>query len=218
MSKKTFTAHNALTGEDVTFYPGQRVNYINYKLGTVTHSGTVRLDDGTVLERVIQEQPHKLTPTNIAYDSEAETRKHIAVVSAGLTDAATALLRRAMIHDISKLGQYEKEHFDKATPLLASLEFGSEEYKQSLRDLGPALDHHYMHNSHHPQHYDEGILGMDLYDLIEMIIDWDAAGKRTQGGDIQRSLKINIERFNIPAPLAKILQNHIDRHHADNPF
>ncbi len=218
MSEKTFTVHNAVTGEDVTFYPGQRVNYINYKIGTVTHNGTVRLDDGTVLEKVLQEQPHKLTPTNIEYDSEAETRKHIALVAAGLMDAATELLRRAKVHDASKLSKPEKMHFDKATPLLASLEFGTDEYKESLRDLGPALDHHYKHNTHHPQHYKDGVLGMDLYDLLEMIIDWEAAGKRTSGGDIQKSLNINVERFGIPAPLAQILQNHIDRHHADMPF
>jgi hypothetical protein len=31
--------------------------------------------------------------------------------------------------------------------------YGSEDYKKSLKDMGPALHHHYSSNSHHPEHY-----------------------------------------------------------------
>ena len=47
-------------------------------------------------------------------------------------------------------GIYEKELFDKWTPILKTLEYGSEEYKDSLKNLKVALDHHYENNSHHP--------------------------------------------------------------------
>jgi Family of unknown function (DUF5662) len=212
MKKNEFKVLNQFTGEDVVFVAGQRVIYLNHKLGTISKDGKLLLDDGRVFDEVVFEQPHKLTPTNIPFNSEADTRKHIADVSNGLMVAASELLNRAKNHDLSKLGEIEKPIFDKETPMLASLEFGSDEYKQSLDNLGIALAHHYENNSHHPQHYKEGVFGMDLYDLIEMLIDWDAAGKRTKNGDIHASLIINAKRFEIPDSIVVILKNHINRY------
>lgn len=120
---------------------------------------------------------------------------------------AIELLRRAKVHDESKLHSPEKEVFDRETPLLAGLEYGSEEYAESLGRLGPALDHHYAENSHHPQHYDDGIDGMSLADIIEMAMDWKAASERHLTGDIYKSVEINAERFNLPEDLRRALIN-----------
>jgi len=143
----------------------------------------------------------------ILYDSEADTRKHIMRVSALLSEAAAELLRRGSVHDQSKLSDPEKEVFDRMTPRLAGLTYGSEEYKQALSELKPALDHHYANNSHHPEHYAEGVNGMDLFDLIEMFFDWKAASERHDDGDIYRSINHNTVRFDLTNQLAEILEN-----------
>lgn len=143
------------------------------------------------------------------YDSKADTLQHIKRVNELLTIAATTLLGRAIKHDQSKLESPEKEMFDQATEGLRGLTYGSPEYKESLKAIKPALDHHYAHNSHHPEHYNEGVNGMDLFDVLEMLLDWKAAGERHADGDIMKSLEINKERFGISKQLAQIMENTI---------
>jgi len=148
----------------------------------------------------------------IGYDSEAETRKHIARVNELMIASVTNILERATLHDASKLSEKEKPLFDKMTPILKGLVFGSDEYKASTDQLKPALDNHYAENSHHPQHYENGVSGMDLFDLVEMMCDWKAAGERHKDGDIIRSIEINTGRLEISEQLAKILMNHAERY------
>jgi hypothetical protein len=103
----------------------------------------------------------------------------------------------------------EKEAFDELTPKLADLTYGSEEYRATLREMKPAIDHHYAHNSHHPEHYPNGIAGMNLLDIVEMFCDWKAASLRHTNGDFRRSLEINRTRFNVSDQLASIFENSI---------
>jgi hypothetical protein len=129
--------------------------------------------------------------------------------------AINNLARRLDQHDASKLVSPELEAFDVATPKLAQLEYGSEEYKESLRDLGPALQHHFDHNDHHPEHFDNGIRGMSLLSLLEMLCDWRAASERTKQrtddpekvGTFEAGLAYNQERFGYSDELAAILAN-----------
>lgn len=145
------------------------------------------------------------------YDSEKDTLLHIKRVAQLLTEASAELIRRANIHDDSKLKSPEKEFFDEYTPKLASSTYGSEEYKQFLKELKPGLDHHYAHNSHHPEHYPNGINGFDLFDLIEMFFDWKSASERHNNGNIYTSIKINKERFKYSDQLADIFTNTAER-------
>ncbi len=103
----------------------------------------------------------------------------------------------------------EKELVDELTPLLSSLKYGTPEYQASLDRLKPALDHHYANNSHHPQYYENGVDGMDLFDLVEMFFDWKAATERTKDGDIRKSVEINSTRFNLSPQLVNIFNNTI---------
>jgi len=141
------------------------------------------------------------------YDSTPETLKHIKRVNELLTDAAMELLHRAKIHDASKLKDPEKKAFDIMTPLLRDTKYGSNEYAGYLNDLQPALEHHYANNSHHPQHYKNGIDGMDLFDLIEMFFDWKAAGERHATGSMTNSININKDRFKMSDQLEAIFRN-----------
>lgn len=149
----------------------------------------------------------QLEKVEVEYDSTAETLKHIKKVNNYLIDASTEILKRAKVHDNSKLEDPEKMTFDEMTPLLSSLKFGSPEYTESTKKMKPALDHHYKVNSHHPQHYDEGINGMNLFDLVEMFFDWKAAGERTKNGDIHKSIEINAGRFGLSKQLRSIFEN-----------
>lgn len=141
------------------------------------------------------------------YDSKVDTLIHIKRVSQLLTEASIELIRRANVHDNSKLESPEKELFDEFTPKLKNCTYGSDEYQGYLKGLKVALDHHYQNNSHHPEHYENGVNGFDLFDLIEMFFDWKAAGERHADGDIYKSIEINKERFNLSEQVVDILKN-----------
>lgn len=141
------------------------------------------------------------------YDSTAETLVHIKKVSKYLGESAAELIKRGSVHDDSKLVSPEKEAFDRMTPILAKLTYGTPEYQESLNQLEGALNHHYENNSHHPQHYPNGINGMDLFDLIEMFCDWKAASERTNDGNIYKSIYHNRNRFKMTDQLAEIFIN-----------
>lgn len=145
------------------------------------------------------------------YDSTADTLQHIRKVQNYLSFAAARLLERGTRHDDSKLEDPEKSLFDEMTPILKDLVYDSEEYKASLERLQVALKHHYENNSHHPEHYPNGVNDMDLFDVIEMFFDWKAATERTKDGDIYKSLEINQKRFNISDQLISIFKNTADR-------
>jgi hypothetical protein len=141
------------------------------------------------------------------YDSRPDTWEHIGKVRGYLVVAISNLQERSDNHDKSKLVDPEREAFDRMTPLLAGLVYGTDEYKASLAELGPALAHHYAANSHHPEHYEDGIRGMSLLDLLEMLCDWKAATERTKDGDLAKSIAFNQERFGYSDELAAILTN-----------
>lgn len=141
------------------------------------------------------------------YDSQADTLLHIKRVNQLLTEGASELIRRANVHDNSKLKSPEKELFDEYTPMLKKATYGSDEYKGFLKGLKVALDHHYANNSHHPEHYKNGVNGFDLFDLMEMFFDWKAATERMDSGNIYKSIDLNRERFEISDQICDIFIN-----------
>lgn len=143
----------------------------------------------------------------MTYDSRKDTLDHIATVRELLNECIRELDRRAENHDHTKLHSPEKPLFDKFTPKLASTTYGSEEYFEYIKQLKPALDHHYAYNSHHPEHYENRVNGMDLFDLIEMLMDWKAASQRHEDGDIYKSIEKNKTRFDLSDQLCDILFN-----------
>lgn len=117
------------------------------------------------------------------------------------------LTHRAARHDDSKLQEPEKSGYDQLVADLKDIVYGTDEYRAALRAAKPVIDHHYAHNSHHPEHYPNGIAGMSLLDLIEMVCDWKAASERTKQGSIAQSLAHNRQRFQIDDQLASVLEN-----------
>jgi len=143
------------------------------------------------------------------YDSTQDTEDHIKLVRKFMEKPIIKLMTRARVHDASKLKAPEKAAFDRATPMLKALKYGSEEYRACLREIKPAIQHHYAHNSHHPEHFGlDGIAGMSLLDLLEMLCDWGAAQQRTDPpGTFEKSFEVNVKRFSIGLELEKILRN-----------
>lgn len=139
--------------------------------------------------------------------TNAETWKHINQVQWHIGEIVYHLQMRALVHDQSKLLPPEVSIFTEYTPKLKHSTYGSDEYKGFLKEMQPALDHHYANNSHHPEYYPNGIDGMTLLDLIEMLADWKAATMRHADGDIDKSLAINRGRFGISDQLMAILEN-----------
>jgi hypothetical protein len=140
-------------------------------------------------------------------ESVKATREHIRTVQTILGRVIDDLYERRGRHDLSKLESPEAEVFEEFTPKLAATTYGSDEYKSYLAAMKPALDHHYAANSHHPEHFVDGIRGMSLLDLVEMICDWAAACKRHADGSITRSIEINQARFGYSDELKQIFLN-----------
>ena len=140
-------------------------------------------------------------------DAQTATWDHIAVVRKLGEDVGHAWAERLLHHDASKLVSPEAEMFAVYTPRLKSMTYGSDEYKQCLAEMGEVLKHHYQQNRHHPEHFSNGIEGMTLIDLLEMLVDWKAATLRHADGSMLKSLEINSRRFNIHPQLQMVLAN-----------
>lgn len=148
---------------------------------------------------------------------ENETRKHILLVARYMNRFAAQLLKRAVEHDASKLESPEVEIFEKFTPLLKDVTFGSDEYKAYMAEMKVAIDHHQANNKHHPEYNDlngfsfstlnDPIRSMDLFDVAEMVCDWYAASQRHADGDIGKSIGICAERFHLDEQLVCLIRN-----------
>jgi hypothetical protein len=139
-----------------------------------------------------------------------DTFRHIERVRNLLNRCVADLLNRGEAHDQTKLVCPEVAIFTEFTPKLSGSTYGSLEYNAFLEKMKPALDHHYANNSHHPQHYKNGINDMNLLDIIEMLCDWKAASERHNDGNIRKSIEINADRFGISPQLTKVLENTAD--------
>lgn len=148
---------------------------------------------------------------------ENETRKHQQQVARYLISFAKLILDRAATHDKSKLEAPERAAFIKATGKLRGLTYGSDEYKEQLKELGEALQHHYARNPHHPEYFEangfhfevlnDPIRAMHMVDVVEMACDWIAATERHDDGDIGESLRVNKERFGLDPQLVQLIAN-----------
>lgn len=121
-----------------------------------------------------------------------------------LCSAISELASRAVAHDHSKLGVEEADPYEEMIAKLQNVQYGTPEYRQIIA-ANPGVAHHYSVNRHHPEYFTDGIAGMNLFDLVEMVCDWLAANMRAGGGDIDAMLAVNKERFGIDDQLFSII-------------
>lgn len=136
------------------------------------------------------------------------TRNHIARVNGLLTMFAEAIRKRGAQHDASKFDSAEMLPLARMQEIInreGHVPFGSPAYLERKKMLGPMLRHHYEHNSHHPEHYTDGVADMDLLDLCEMFFDWKAASERS--GARELNLSRCCETYQVNGMLANILFN-----------
>ena len=145
----------------------------------------------------------------------AQTREHQQNVNRIMNRLAQHTLELGCTHDDSKLQEPEAAPFQRATVSLDGLSYGTPEYAEALAQLeadgqSKALTHHYEHNDHHPEFFENGVDDMTLIDIIHMVSDWYAATKRHEDGDIRKSIEINKERFNLSDQLCTLMLNTVD--------
>jgi hypothetical protein len=119
---------------------------------------------------------------------------------------ADELFRRACDHDYSKLGPEEYDLFADSFAVFQQSVYGSEEYRAQLQRIGPAIEHHYRTNDHHPEFFTGGVNDMNLIQVVEMVCDWIASSER-KTGSVSRSLAVNRDRFGIGGQLYGIIEN-----------
>lgn len=110
-------------------------------------------------------------------------------------DFRWALIRRGVVHDLSKYSNAEAVYFADEIFNLKKIPYGTPEYKTSLEKIRPCLNHHYKHNSHHPEFHANGFAGMSQLDKIELVADWCASSRRQKNGDVYKSIEMNQQRF-----------------------
>ncbi len=139
--------------------------------------------------------------------AQKATLEHILEVQKLIGVIVKELVKRGEEHDKSKLSGIELANSAVWTPKLGGIVYGSPEHAASRMKQMDALAIHYAVNRHHPEHFINGIAGMNLVDIVEMFCDWKAALSRYKGGDLRDSIAINAKKFNIPAELASIFEN-----------
>lgn len=140
-------------------------------------------------------------------ECQLDTIKHIENVRKFIKLITDKLTIRAINHDKPKLESPELEIFTEFTPKLAASTYGSPEYSEFLKEMHPALEHHYSNCRHHPEHFSKGINDMNLVDIVEMLCDWKAASMRHNDGNLLKSIEINASRFGCDDQLKQIFVN-----------
>jgi hypothetical protein len=121
------------------------------------------------------------------------------------------LKTRGKNHDNSKSQKYEVELLTKGYNKLKPLPLGSKKYKETIKEMEPALIHHYKQNTHHPEYFGKlnGVNSMNLLDIIEMLCDWKAIAMNSTPQDFNHNITINCKKYNISPQLQQILLNSI---------
>lgn len=143
----------------------------------------------------------------MSYDARLEIHDHITKVRRHLLNIAEELLERAHTHDASKFRPPEVEEYLDYEPVVETIPYGTPDNlaaRVALRT--PGETHHYKVSRHHPEHFQDGILGMTLVDLAEMLCDWKAASD-TSGFGLVASIEANQERFGYGDELKRVLLN-----------
>jgi hypothetical protein len=140
-------------------------------------------------------------------DSTSDTLRHSLRVAELMGEPIKELLDRSVRHDLSKTREPERAVYDEYVPQLRAATYGSAEYQALVDAMGEGLRHHYAHNRHHPEYFADGVNGMTLVDLLEMLADWKAATERSPRGDLADSLPVNCARFGVAPQLMEILTN-----------
>ena len=143
----------------------------------------------------------------MAYDSTKDADIHRENVRHVWEMVRMIMEEKIQVHDNSKYMSPERECYDKYIPMLRETKYGTAEYYEVRKKMAEeGLNYHYSANRHHPEHFANGIEGMDLFDFLEHVIDCYAA---SMVSDIsyKDGIDSNANRFGYPPELVSILKN-----------
>lgn len=116
-------------------------------------------------------------------------------------DLALELLKRAAVHDNSKL---ESEEFDN----FIGLKCGAKAFVNAQVTLNnyekEKIQLHWKNNRHHPEHFNN-VQEMSKLDILEMICDWDARSRQYQTDLIEFVETRQENRFHFPEEMFKTI-------------
>lgn len=128
------------------------------------------------------------------------------LISEGKKDLAMLLLKRANIHDNSKLVGPELE-------LLSSL-YGSQDAftnpkVQLSENERKIIEKHWENNRHHPEHFDN-VEKMTELDIIEMVCDWYARSCQYKTDFLEFVKSRQENRFHFPSKMFEKVYNYCE--------
>lgn len=148
--------------------------------------------------------------SEVQYKTFSKIYHHKYLVLKELTKICQELMKRMETHDDSKFDDEEFPLYVQASEELENVEYGTDKYIEITDKYKNISSSHLKKNRHHPEYHTEGINGMNLVDVIEMLCDWKAANAREKDVNILQSIDINAKRFGIDDQLKKILINTVN--------
>jgi hypothetical protein len=126
-----------------------------------------------------------------------------------------SLVLRGEDHDSSK---FSDEEFPAHVAAMETFDDYKYDPNQAAKPPCAAAVHHHKCNRHHPEHFADGIEGMNLIDILEMLADWKSATLNNPNnlGDIISSIEIATKKYNLSPQLVKILANTVDDYDLNN--
>ena len=123
------------------------------------------------------------------------------------------LYERADNHDNSKVEEPELPMFIEFLSQIKNYKYGTKEYNDFVA-TNEYCKHHFDVNNHHPEHFKNGVHGMNLINITEMFSDWISASIQRSNYSKRDEMVDNIiklcEKFKIDILLTQILINTVD--------
>lgn len=133
---------------------------------------------------------------------------HQNLVRRRMGGVARNIYNRGEHHDESKFEEPEYTGFSQGSQFKGK--FGTEEYEEGKRKIKDTLTVHYANNDHHPEHFPDGICGMSLMSLTEMLVDWMCANQTDRKMKGEELIEIMDKKYNLGPQLKSIMKNTID--------
>lgn len=145
---------------------------------------------------------------SVNFDRTQNFVEHKTTVVQYLLYITEDLRHRAVVHDDSKLDQFEKDMYDALSKEYKHHKSKSNISEKSKMIIKRGLEHHYCLNNHHPEHFKNGINDMTLIDIIEMLCDWMTYADRCHK-DINEIIDYYQHKYNFSNEFKTLINNTI---------
>lgn len=127
-----------------------------------------------------------------------------------ISNMSTLLWKRGDSHDDSKLEEPEFSGYAENFISEEKRDPESEEYQECREKLEETITIHHRKNRHHPEFFGNGIKGMTLIDICELLCDWVATTRIQDKGNLRITIERNREKYKFSKELEQILLNTLE--------